>query len=361
MKGYLVLNTGEVFEGDWVGSEKVSEGEIVFNTAMTGYDTIIQNPSYAGQIVVLTYPLIGNCGYPDMEDHKGTLSLSGVIVSTINHHPEYENTSVSLSETLDKYHIPALSGIDTRSLTKLVCKYGEVYGKITADPNDKPVRNSVDDTIVSKVSVTSPITFSAKLQRDYRAPHIVLVDLGYKQSIVETLLQNGFQVTVVPYNTSFEQIRSIDPDGVLFSNGPGNPDSLSSILQNVKLLCEAYPTIGISLGHQLIALAHGAKTKRLPNGHRGTNHPVKEKATGKVFMTTQNHGYTVIDESIPLMDWEISYVHVNDQSIEGLVHKKLPIWTFQFDPEALNGPQDTSFLFIDVMKKLVAKGEKQHA
>lgn len=361
MKGYLVLNTGEVFEGDWIGSEKVSEGEVVFNTSMTGYDAIIQNPSYAGQIVVLTYPLIGNCGFPDIESDKGTLSLSGVIVSTINNHPEYENTSFSLSETLDKYNIPALSGIDTRSLTKIICKYGEVYGKITTTPNDKPVLQSVDHAVVSKVSVTSPITFSNKVQDDQKKPHIVLVDLGYKQSILDSLLQNGFKVTVVPYNTSFEQLRRIDPGGVLFSNGPGNPDSLSSILKDVKLVCEAYPTIGISLGHQLIALAFGAKTERLRNGHRGSNHPVKDKMTGRVWITTQNHGYTVIEESIHHMDWEVSYVHVNDQSIEGLIHKKLPIWTFQFDPEAVHGPHDTSTLFSDVLKKMVVEGEKQHA
>lgn len=361
MKGYLVLNTGEVFEGKWIGSEKVSEGEVVFNTAMTGYDAIVQNPSYAGQIVVLTYPLIGNCGYPEIEEGKGTLSLSGVIVSSINEHPEYENTSLSLTETLDQYNISALSDIDTRSLTKLIRKYGEVYGKITTNPDEKPNSIKTNDNLIEQVSVEEPTTFSSKNQSNPNTPHIVLVDFGYKQSILESLLQWGSQVTVVPYDTPIETIRKLDPDVVFYSNGPGNPEQLTSVLPTVKQVSQTYPTIGVSLGHQLIALAYGAETQRLSSGHRGTNHPVKEKATGKVYMTTQNHGYTVVNDSIDSSVWDISYTHVNDQSVEGLSHKYYPIWTVQFDPEAQYGPIDTQQLFHHLLNKMVAKGEKQHA
>ncbi|ENH96483.1 carbamoyl-phosphate synthase, small subunit [Gracilibacillus halophilus YIM-C55.5] len=358
---YLVLNTGDVLEGKWLSSVRSTEGELVFNTAMTGYQEVMTDPSYADQIVTMTYPLIGNYGCNDIDYESLKPYLAGFIVSTASHNPEHYESKQTLQKLLDEHKIPALSDIDTRALTRIIREHGEVYGKITADPYDQPDMSSVNPDIVSTVSVTQKQVFKTDQPANDPTPHVVLMDFGYKHSIAQSLLALGCDVTVVPYHTSYIEIQSLDPDGVLLSNGPGDPKALSDLLPNIKHISEEYPTLGICLGHQLVALAHGATTKRLPYGHRGSNHPVKDLQSGKVMITSQNHGYVVDYDSVNMKDWYVSHVNVNDQSVEGLKHQSKPLMTVQFHPEAHPGPIDTHHLFVDFIQQFITKGEKQHA
>ncbi len=361
MQGYLVLNTGDVLEGQWLGTPKETEGELVFNTAMTGYQEVMTDPSYAGQIVTMTYPLIGNYGWNGIDYESIKPSLKGFIVSTPSHNPEHYESTNTLVEMLDEHNIPALSHIDTRALTRIIREHGEVYGKITIEPVEKPVFTPVNSNIVSTVSVAEKLTYKTNNPASHPTPHVVVMDFGYKHSIAHSLLELGCDVTVVPYDTSFIEIQSLDPEGVLLSNGPGDPKALAHLSENIKKISESFPTMGICLGHQLVALAHGATTKRLPYGHRGSNHPVKDLQTGKVMITSQNHGYVVDYDSVNMKNWYISHVNVNDKSVEGLKHKTKPLMTVQFHPEAHPGPIDTHHLFVDFIQQFITKGEKQHA
>lgn len=359
--GYLVLNTGDVLEGKWLGTPRQIEGELVFNTSMTGYQEIMTDPSYAGQIVTMTYPLIGACGWNDVDYEGMKPSLAGMIVSSPSHYPEHYESTNTLLEMIEKHQIPALSHIDTRALARIIREHGEVYGKIATDPQDQPVITSLPTNIVSTVSVTQKEAFKTDQSIYSNTPHVVVVDYGYKYSIVQSLLAAGCDVTVVPHEISFVELQSCDPDGVIFSNGPGNPESLKYLTSNIQHIAEYYPTLGIGLGHQLIALAHGATTKRLPLGHRGCNHPVKDLQTGKVMITSQNHSYMIEDESINKSNWYVSHVNVNDQTIEGLKHKTKPIVSVQFDLTGNPGPKDCYHLFADFIQQFISKGEKQHA
>lgn len=359
--GYLVLNTGDVLEGKWLGPLNAVEGEMVFNTAMTGYQEVMTDPSYAGQIVTMTYPLIGNYGFNEFDSESIKPSLSGLIISYPCHTPEHYQSTFTILEMVKKYQIPTLYGIDTRALTRIIRDKGEVYGKITSDPKDLPQKQSVDQDIVAQVSVTEMKQYKTTMPTSYPKPHVVLMDFGYKHSITNSLLNLGCDVTVVPYNTSVEAIRKIDPDGILLSNGPGNPEDLNHLATNIKEITESFHTLGICLGHQLVALAHGAKTKKLPYGHRGSNHPVKDLLTGKVLITSQNHGYVVDMDSVDEKNWKVSHVNVNDRSVEGLVHHSKHIKTVQFHPEAHPGPIDTHNIFEQFVGEIATKGAKQHA
>lgn len=362
--GYLVLNTGDVLEGKWLGEERAGEGEMVFNTAMTGYQEVMTDPSYAGQIVTMTYPLIGNYGFNDLDHESIRPALSGLIISQPCLTPSHYQSSFSVCEMVDDYHIPALYGIDTRALTRIIREHGEVYGKITSDPADVPAYEAVDEQIIEKVSINEIINLKSshhEAEHGSSAKEVVVIDYGYKHSITKALLELGCNVTVVPFDTPFSKIKEIDPDGVVLSNGPGDPKNLAHLTGTIKQITETYPTLGICLGHQLVALAHGFETERLPYGHRGSNHPVKETATGKVWITSQNHGYVVKEGPKEDADWTVSHINVNDQSVEGLVHAHYPLATVQFHPEAHPGPIDSHSVFTDFLTKFVNKGEKQHA
>ncbi|WP_067837680.1 carbamoyl phosphate synthase small subunit [Amphibacillus sediminis] len=355
---YLVLNTGDVLKGKWLSKPIEQEGELVFNTAMTGYQEVMTDPSYAGQIVALTYPLIGNYGCNDLVKESIYTALAGLVISTPCNDPEHYHSDYSLVDFVDRANIPALYDIDTRALTKIIRTYGEVYGKISTKPDDYPKQERVNPLVVETVSVNKMEYYQANGTVNH---HVVVFDYGHKQSIVDALRSVGCDVTIVPFHTTLDTILELDPDAVVFSNGPGDPASLSDYLPTVKAVAEMYPSLGICLGHQLIALAFGAETTRLPYGHRGSNHPVKDLTTGKVMITSQNHGYVVKDSTINQNDWEISHLNVNDQSVEGLKHKFMPIQTIQFHPEAHPGPVDTHYIFEDFIQSLSIKGEKQHA
>ena len=342
---YLILETGEVFPGQLVGEDTPIYGEIVFNTSMTGYQEIMTDPSYAGQIVVFSYPLIGNYGINLDNNESSSVHVSGIITSEICSEPSHYQLKETAIETVNKYNIPCLTNVDTRSLVQTIRKRGTVNAMIT-EQQEVQLAFSKELSLVDRVACQEVITY------ENPGPHIVLLDFGYKKSILHFLCESNCKVSIVPYFYSFEQISALSPDGIVISNGPGDPMVLADELNKIRLLTESYPTIGICLGHQLIALSYGAQTKKLPFGHRGANHPVKDLMTGKVFITSQNHGYVVVDDSIDESQFFVSFKHVNDGTIEGLKHSKLPIRTGQFHPEAHPGPQDTEFIFYEFFKQV---------
>lgn len=354
--GYLTLETGEVFEGVLIGAENDSIGEVVFNTSMTGYQEIITDPSYAGQIITFCYPIIGNYGINAMDDESITPSLSGVIIGDLCETPSHYQSIYKFSEKLKSAGVPGLAGVDTRLLVKTIRSRGTVNGVISANPDVKNITTQDKKPLwVDQVSTKKTQFFKNN------GPHIVLIDYGFKKSILTALLAENCAVTIVPYHTPYEKIKALNPDGVLFSNGPGDPMELSRWFPEIKKISQNYPTLGICLGHQLISLAYGAKTEKLKFGHRGGNHPVKELSTGKVKITAQNHGYVVVDESIDRTTFDVTYRNVNDQSIEGLKHKVYPIQTVQFHPEAHPGPSDTAHILIEFVNEITSLGESLYA
>ncbi|NEX79045.1 carbamoyl phosphate synthase small subunit [Bacillus thermocopriae] len=353
-QGYLTLETGEVFEGVLIGAKKDSLGEVVFNTSMTGYQEIITDPSYAGQIITFCYPIIGNYGINAMDDESISPALAGVVIGDLCETPSHYQSIQKFSDKLAQAGVTGIAGVDTRLLVKTVRSRGTVRGYLSHTKKEElpPVKNTF---WVEKVSTKKTKYFKNK------GPHVVLMDFGYKKSILTALLDEGCAVTVVPYSTPFEKIKAIDPDGVLFSNGPGDPMELKKWFPEIKKISQHYPSLGICLGHQLIALAYGAQTEKLAYGHRGGNHPVKELSTGKVKITSQNHGYVVVDSSIDKNVFKITYLNVNDKSIEGLKHKHYPIQTVQFHPEAHPGPNDTVHIITEFVTQIASLGETRYA
>jgi carbamoyl-phosphate synthase small subunit len=353
--GYLTLETGEVFEGVLIGSNKESQGEVVFNTSMTGYQEIITDPSYAGQIITFCYPIIGNYGINESDNESIIPALAGVIIGDLCELPSHFQSINSFSEKLKQSGVPGLAGVDTRLLVKTIRSNGTVKGFISKTKLVEIPHNEEAPFWVQQVSTKKMEFFNNN------GPHVVLMDYGYKKSILHALLKENCAVTILPYNTPFEKVKSLQPDGVLFSNGPGDPKSLKQLFPEIKKISQHYPTLGICLGHQLIAHAYGARTEKLVFGHRGGNHPVKELSTGKVKITAQNHGYVVVDQSINTNVFEVTYRNVNDQSIEGLKHKAYPIETVQFHPEAHPGPSDTAHILKEFVSQITSMGETHYA
>lgn len=353
--GYLTLETGEVFEGVLIGAERESLGEVVFNTSMTGYQEIITDPSYAGQIITFCYPIIGNYGINAIDNESITPALAGVIIGDLCETPSHYQSINKFSEKLKDAGVPGIAGIDTRLLVKTIRSRGTVKGYLSQSKNCEISASEIASFWVEKVSTKKIQSFKNN------GPHVVLMDFGYKKSILNALLDEDCAVTIVPYNTPYEKIKALNPDGVLFSNGPGDPMELKKWFPEIKKISQNYPTLGICLGHQLIALAYGAKTTKLAYGHRGGNHPVKELLTGKVKITAQNHGYVVVDESIDNKVFNVTYRNVNDRSIEGLKHKNFPIQTVQFHPEAHPGPSDTEYILKEFVTQIASMGETVYA
>ncbi|WP_088033646.1 glutamine-hydrolyzing carbamoyl-phosphate synthase small subunit [Evansella clarkii] len=356
MKRLLVLENGAVFEGRAIGSEKESEGEVVFNTGMTGYQEIMSDPSYCGQIVTMTYPLIGNYGI-NRDDFESIIpNIHGLIVKEASAYPSHFRSNLSLDEWLKHFDIPGLEGIDTRKLTKMIRETGTLKGRLcSADADTEEIifylqQANFPTDQVERVSTKTRFVNPGTKER------VVLIDYGVKKGIVKNLVAEGYEVMVVPHNTTAEEIRLFQPDGIVLSNGPGNPQDVPEAIKTVRELTGEIPIFGICLGHQLLALASGAKTAKMKFGHRGSNHPVKDLRTGQIAITAQNHGYTVLSESLADTELEITHINVNDGSVEGIRHKEVPAFSVQYHPEASPGPEDANGLFKEFRQML-----KDHA
>ena len=345
MKAFLILEDGTVFTGTSIGSERECISEIVFNTSMTGYLEVLTDPSYAGQAVVMTYPLIGNYGItPDMESGKAW--PDGYIVRELSRMPSNFRCEGTIQDFLKEQDIPGIAGIDTRALTKILREKGTMNGMITTDENYDL------DQVIPKLKaytvgdVVSKVTCSEKYVLKGEGLKVALLDLGAKNNIAKSLNQLGCEVTVYPAHTTAQEIISSNPDGIMLSNGPGDPADCTSIIEEIRKLYNTdIPIFAICLGHQLMALAAGASTHKLKYGHRGGNHPVKDLKTGRVYISSQNHGYVVDDESIDPAVAVPAFKNVNDGTNEGLAYVGKNIFTVQFHPEACPGPQDSGYLF----------------
>ena len=353
MKAFLILEDGTVFEGKHIGSDKDMISEIVFNTSMTGYLEVLTDPSYAGQAVVMTYPLIGNYGVtPDMESKKAW--PDGYIVRELSRMSSNFRCEKTLQEFLKEQDIPAIADVDTRALTQVLREKGTMNGMITINENYNLEEILPKLKTYQVGDVVSKATCSEKYVLPGSGKKVALLDLGAKNNIANSLNKRGCEVTVYPAHTTAEEIISAHPDGIMLSNGPGDPADCISIIEEIKELYQTnIPVFAICLGHQLMALALGASTYKLKYGHRGGNHPVKDLKTGRVYISSQNHGYVVDDKSMDSNIAVPAFVNVNDKTNEGLEYKGKNIFTVQFHPEACPGPQDSGYLFdrfMDMME-----------
>ena len=352
---YLVLENGTVFEGESFGAEKETVGELVFTTAMTGYLETITDPSYYGQVIIQTFPLIGNYGVIPSDFESDSPALKGYIVREWCQAPSNFRSEGDLDTFLKKSGIPGVCGIDTRALTRIVREYGVMNCKIkyTEGVTAEELEELKNYKVVKAVEST---TLEKPEHYDAENPElkVVLMDFGAKHNIDRELLKRGCDLTVVPAHTSAEEILAMNPDGVMLSNGPGDPAENTAIIAEIKKLCDSkIPMFGICLGHQLLALSQGGKTEKLKYGHRGANQPVKELKSGRVYITSQNHGYAVVSDSLP-ENAAVSFTNGNDNTCEGVDYLDMPAFSVQFHPEACGGPLDTAFLFdcfIDMMKE----------
>lgn len=345
MKAFLILEDGTVFEGTSIGSQKEIISEIVFNTSMTGYLEVLTDPSYAGQAVVMTYPLIGNYGItPDME--SGRPWVNGYIVRELSRMPSNFRCEGTIQDFLKEHDIPGIAGIDTRALTKILRDKGTMNGMITTD-EDYNVEAIIPRLKEYKTgNVVDRVTCDEKSVLKGKGKKVALLDLGAKNNIARSLNDRGCEVTIYPAHTTAEEILRAEPDGIMLSNGPGDPKECQSIIAEIKKLYDSeVPIFAICLGHQLMALATGADTYKLKYGHRGGNHPVKDLETGRVYISSQNHGYAVNAEALDEKVAVPAFTNVNDGTNEGLKYIGKNIFTVQFHPEACPGPQDSAYLF----------------
>lgn len=388
MKAFLILEDGTVFEGTHIGADKEIISEIVFNTSMAGYLEVLTDPSYAGQAVCMTYPLIGNYGVCREDMESGKLWPDGFIVRELSRMPSNFRCDATIQEVLEEYGIPGIAGIDTRALTKILREKGTMNGCITTNEHyvleevlkrlkEYDMGNVVDIvTCAEKYTLSGtkelaengPLSGSAKYTGEKeKKPSLVrklngagkkvaLLDLGAKSNIAKSLAARGCDVTVYPARTPAEEILADNPDGIMLSNGPGDPKVCTEVIANVRKLYESdTPIFAICLGHQLMALATGADTFKMKYGHRGGNHPVKDLATGRVYISSQNHGYVVDMDKLDPKVATPAFINVNDGTCEGLAYTGKNIFTVQFHPEACPGPQDSGYLFDRFIQMMEVK------
>ncbi|PTX92168.1 carbamoyl phosphate synthase small subunit [Verrucomicrobia bacterium LW23] len=385
MKAILALENGTVYHGEAFGAPVTSPGEVCFNTSMTGYQEILTDPSYRGQIVTMTYPHIGNYGVNELDNESDAPQVSGFVVRELCGQPSSWRSRESLDSYLRRHHIPGLAGIDTRALTKLLRVGGAVRGVITSENiSDKAAValarefSYLGRDFVKEITCAAPYDWDPedKLSRkwslvrgtrpsgappltgeDYLQPlppvkhNIVAYDFGIKKNILRRLRQHGFKVRVVPATTTPEKALESNPDGIFLSPGPGDPEALTYMHDIVRGIVGKKPLFGICLGHQVVSYALGGKTFKLKFGHRGGNQPVKDLTTGRVAITSQNHGFAVDSDTLP-KEVEVTHVNLNDNTCEGLRHRELPLFSVQYHPEASPGPHDASYFFEEFSKMI---------
>jgi carbamoyl-phosphate synthase small subunit len=364
----LVLRDGRVFRGESLGARGEASGEVIFNTAMSGYQEILTDPSYRGQIVTMTYPLIGNYGCNDEDVESRRPWANGLIVKEASAYPSSWRGRISLDQYLKNHGIVGLQGIDTRALTRHLRDHGSQDGIISSTDLEvdrlrqrvQALPQIVGQDLVKHVTVEQPYGWSEgewKPDRGYSTPpparfKVVAFDAGIKLNILRQLRTAGCEVVVVPAGTPTAGVLEHEPDGVFLSNGPGDPEGVPYLVDAVRGLIGRVPIFGICLGHQIIGLAAGGRTYKLPFGHHGANHPVRDLATGRIEITSQNHNFAVDPASVAAAGWEPTHVNLNDHTCEGLRHRELPVFCVQYHPEASPGPHDANYLFgrfIDLM------------
>jgi len=359
-KAYLVFEDGEVFKGIGFGSIGKVSGEIVFNTGMVGYTESITDPSYKGQILIQTYPLIGNYGVcSDFFESDGP-KIEGYVVHELCKEPNHWSSTKCLGDWLEDFGIPGIEGIDTRRLTKKIRSHGTMLGilctfyeeetpnldEIISEASEVVDPNSKDS--ISEVATKRRIKFSSKGKHE-----VVVIDCGIKKSIIHNLNNRGLNVTLVPPNEGLEDIFDLRPQGVIISNGPGDPNIRTDIANLIPEISEKVPVLGICMGLQLIAIAFGAKTFKLKFGHRGQNHPVIDKITNRCYMTSQNHGFAVDKDSLSGTGLQLTMINANDETVEGVTHKTLNVSGVQFHPEASPGPNDPNYVFDRFIEQII--------
>lgn len=367
--GFLALEDGTVFEGVSIGADGEMDGEVVFNTSITGYQEILTDPSYRGQIVTMTYPMIGNVGVNEEDLESGFPRIAGFVVRECSRLHSNFRSNGSLPEYLKKHGIVAISGVDTRAIVRNIRNKGALKGILSTLDSDhtslvkkaKASLGLVGRDLVSEVMPKGASQWSSPLHAlaidgsesmaAQSQPHVVCLDYGMKWNIPRHLAQRGNRVTILPGTATFEEVLACKPDGVFLSNGPGDPEPLGYAIQTIKDLLGKKPVFGICLGHQLLSLAGGAKTFKLKFGHRGANQPVLNCKTGQVEITSQNHGFAVKEEGLPDC-FEITHRNLNDNTIAGVRHKQFEAFSVQYHPEASAGPHDSSYLFNEFQKAM---------
>ncbi len=369
MQAILALEDGRIFRGEGYGAQGECRGEVVFNTSLTGYQEIFTDPSYAGQIVVLTNPQIGNYGTNSSDNEAAKPYIEGLVTREFSPISSNWRSQQVADEYLERFHVPVISEIDTRALVRHLRTYGVMRGVIsTVETNpDVLVESARSTRKMDGTDLASVVSTKDRYEWENDGPdplradespiarpdlHVVAYDYGIKKNILRMLSQEGCRVTVVPAQTSAEDVLSLKPDGVFLSNGPGDPEPVHYAQESIRKLAGRTPIFGICLGHQLIGLALGGKTYKLKFGHHGGNHPVKNHETGKVEITAHNHNFAVDPESINANEVDLTHVDLNDNTLEGLRHRTLPLFSVQYHPEASPGPHDSHYLFRDFRKMM---------
>jgi carbamoyl-phosphate synthase small subunit len=351
----LALEDGTIFKGESFGFETTKTGEVVFATGMTGYVESLTDPSYNGQILMSTYPLQGNYGISKDWFQSDGIKAEGFIVRNESKHPSHSRSEKTLSEFLSEYEIPGISGVDTRAITIKIREHGTMKGALTTEELDdeelldlakyQPDIEEID--LVDQVCVNKPKILGEEFKK-----RVAVVDCGIKNNSIKALLKRETGVVVLPYKTDYKEVLDYDPEGILVSSGPGDPNRVKDAITNVRKLSERLPVFGICLGQQIIGLAFGAKIYKMKFGHRGINQPVRDIRTGKVSITSQNHGFTIDPSSIGETPLKMTQINLNDGTPEGIEHKELPVSSVQYHPEAGPGPHDTDYTFDRFLKTI---------